>query len=174
MLGWGEGSSSGKSAFPDDRSRCSPISRYETIGESQLPFVPIGDLQTEAGAAFGMKSGLAGGRFPQRMAAWRAGACVVGPLHVRPGRSLGRAPRPRPRPQHPSGRAAGVGGRRLGLAAGPASAASNWAWVRASPPTAFPLERVCERRAPIGPCGLSTKFKDFKSTSWRLLGERAL
>lgn len=144
MLGWGEGSSSGKSAFPDDQSRRSPISRYEMTGESQLPFVPFGDLQTEAGAVFRMKSGLAGGRFPQRMEAWRVGACVVGSLHVRPGRSLRRVPGPRllprPRPQHPSGRAE-PGGRKE---AGPRS------WPRLGSLQLGLGEGTSAHRLPIG------------------------
>lgn len=148
------------------------------IGQSRLPVVPIGDLQTEAGVAFRMKSGLAGVRLLQPKEAWRVGACVVDPLHMLPGRrhpalrgpAFGPAPGfsilpdPGSRPE----------GRRLGLAAGPASAASNWAWVRAAPPTAFPLERASERRVPLGRADLGTKFKDFKSTSWRLLEETTL
>lgn len=56
------------------------------IGQSRLPVVPIGDLQTEAGVAFRMKSGLAGVRLLQPKESWRVGACVVGPLHMLPGR----------------------------------------------------------------------------------------
>ena len=55
------------------------------IGESRLPFVPIGDLQREARTAFKMKSGLPGGRSPRSKALWRLDACVVGSLHVWPG-----------------------------------------------------------------------------------------
>lgn len=89
-----------------------------------------------------------------------------------------RAPRPRLRPRPvlsilPAARSLGGEGR-VGLTAGPASTAFHWAWVRASPPTAFPLERACEQLAPLGPADLGTKFKDFKSTSWRLLEDRAL
>lgn len=41
---------------------------------------------------------------------------------------------------------------------------------RGRPPhTAFVLARACGRRAPLVCSDLGTKFKDFKSTSWRLL-----
>lgn len=145
-------------------------------GESRLPSVPIGDLQTEA---FRMKSGPAGGRLPrQRREAWRGHACVVGSLHVQPGRGLPAlgGPAPAPPPASASFRTRGAGEEEGGWASrlGPASALSYWTWVRAPPPTAFPLERACKRRTPLGRADLGTKFKDFKSTSWRLLEARAL
>lgn len=125
-----------------------------------------------------MKSELAGVGFLQPKDARRVGACVVGSLHMRPGGSHPalRGPAFGPAPGYSILPDAGsrLEGRRLGLAAGPASAASNWAWVRSPPPTAFPLERASERRVPLGRADLGTKFKDFKSTSWRLSEERTL
>ena len=85
-----------------------------------------------------------------------------------------RAPRPRPRPPRLSGRAERAreeGGWAWRL--GPTSAASHWARVRGRPPAALPLDRACERRAPLGRADLGTKFKDFKSTSWRLLEDKS-
>lgn len=59
------------------------------IEESRLPFVPIEDLQMEAGAEFGLRLGLAGGwSGRRRRESWRAHACVVGPPRVWPGRGL--------------------------------------------------------------------------------------
>lgn len=125
-----------------------------------------------------MKLGLAGNLFPRRKEAWRVHACVVGYLHVRPGRGLRALGglSPRPAPAAASFRTRGAGKKEGGWASqlGPASAASNWAWVRTPPPTAFLLERACEQRTPLGRVDLGTKFKDFKSTSWRLLGDTAL
>ena len=102
---------------------------------------------------------------------------MVGALHVRPSRGLPalRGPaRPRPRPPHLSGREVlerEEGGWAWRL--GPASAASHWARVRGRPPAALPLDRACELRAPLGRADLGTKFKDFKSTSWRLLEDKS-
>lgn len=45
--------------------------------------------------------------------------------------------------------------------------------ARASSHAACLLARACKRRAPLVCSGLGTKFKDFKSTSWRLLRAKA-
>lgn len=45
--------------------------------------------------------------------------------------------------------------------------------ARASSDAACLLARACKRRAPLVCSDLGTKFKDFKSTSWRLLRAKA-
>lgn len=144
---------------------------HKTIEEIWMSFVPIRGLQ-EAEAAFRMKLGLAGSPFPRRLR--RAGpvyACVVGPLHVRLGRLLWALRSP----------ASGfsifpdskmVGGWALPLR--PRLAASNWLWASECPPNVFLLVPAYGGRALLGRADLGTKFKDFKSTSWRLLRAKAL
>lgn len=175
--GWGQGR-----LPPRLRPRTARVAAHrppadEMTGESPLRSVPIGDLPGGAGAAFRMKRGLAGGRFPPPGAAGRAGACVVGSLHVCRGRGLPalRGPALGPAPASASFRTRGAG-REEGRPA------SGWPRLRSlplgagegAPPAASPLERACERRAPLGRADLGTKFKDFKSTtSWRLLEDSA-
>lgn len=157
-------------------ARLPPRRRSDTVGR---PVSPSGDLQTEAGVAFRMQSGLAGRWRLRPKEAARVGACVVGSLPVPPdrGHAALRGPAFGPAPRVPASfRMPGAGWQAGGGAwrAGPASAASNWAWMRPAPPAAFPLGRASQSRVPLGRADLGTKFKDFKSTSWRLLEARTL
>lgn len=133
--------------------------------ESRLPFVPTGDLRTEAGAAFRMKLGLAENLFPRRKEAWRVHACVVGYLHVRPGRGLralgGLSPRPAPcRSIFPDARSREEGGR-LGFTAGPRLGSLQLGVGEDTPSHRLPIGARVRATHPIGPCGFGHQIQRF-------------
>lgn len=135
------------------------------IEESRLPSVPIEDLQTEAGAAFRMKLGLAGNLFPRRKEAWRVHACVVGYLHVRPGRGLpalgGLAPRPAPCLSiFPDARSGEEGGR-LGLTARPRLGSLQLGVGEDPPSHRLPIGARVRATHPIGQYGFGHQIQRF-------------
>lgn len=146
------------------------------IEETRLLFVPTGDLQTEAGAALRMKLGLAGDPFPGRKEAWRVHACVVGHLHVRPGRglpALGGPPQARPpgpplaRPWpapglsiFPDARSLGEGGS-LDLRARPRLGSLRLGVDEDVPSHRLPIGARVQATHPIGPYGFGHQIQRF-------------
>lgn len=134
----------------------------EMTGESRLPFLPSGDLQTEAEAAFRMKLGPAGGPFSRRRReAWRERACVVGSLHVRPGSGLPALRGPAPCLSiFPDARSL-RGRRRLGLAARPRLGSLQLGVGEGTPSRRLPIGARVRAARPIGPCGFGHQIQRF-------------
>lgn len=131
------------------------------MGENRLPFVPVCDLQTEADAAFRMKLGLAGGRFrEQRMEAWREHACVVGSLHVPPGRGLPASEAP-PRPQHLSGRAEPARRKKVGPRSWPRLGSLPLGLGEGARSDRLSIGARLRATRPIGPCGFGHQIQRF-------------
>lgn len=120
--------------------------------------MPVSDLRAEV-AAVRRTRGLAGSRF-----AGQRGEGSTAGLRRRPA-FVGHAPSRLGTPSASSGR------RGVGRWAGPWLRPRGFLLGERGRPshTAFVLARACGRRAPLVCSDLGTKFKDFKSTSWRLL-----